>query len=174
MSLADQPSPPRLDTLPLPSDWPQHYPFHAAFGPRSMVPMPVPPALPHADPSLSVPEDSVPASVPQNRLLTSSSDITDSLSTSQDNTTDSLSTHSDPSPAPVTPYTVREQDRDLSRGMGLHLHWPTQDLLTKSAAPNLTNLPVTVAPLRSSIPPLLPPLFLLLLIAGHVHHHHLP
>jgi hypothetical protein len=45
-SLTDFSPQPRQDTIPFPCDWPRQFPYHASFGPRSMVPVPVPPSIP--------------------------------------------------------------------------------------------------------------------------------
>ncbi len=46
-----------------------------------------------------------------------------------------------------TNYSVHNRDRDLSREMGHHLRWPLDGPSIKHTAPNLTPLPVPIAPL---------------------------
>jgi hypothetical protein len=124
ISLHDDLQTPRLATIDFPSDWPRRFPNHPAFGPRSTIPVPVPPLFPvwssspasdlRVPPGPSEPHPSLP-----NDVTLSASSFSSVASPSSPVSSDSEV--SDSSPAD---YSVRDQDRDLSRGMGHYLRWP--------------------------------------------------
>jgi hypothetical protein len=109
--LVDVPLPPRLASVPPPSDWPRHFPHHEAFGPRSTVAVPVPPPYP----SLS---DGVSHGMAESAMI-SALDV--------------------PAPASDVDMTVSTMDRDMSRGMGQLLRHPNRlrPPASRARAPNL-------------------------------------
>ena len=119
--LVDDPDFDRDDSPDVPLDWPRRFPHHPSFGPRSTVSVPVPSVFPsvvplEVGPVLSVPDPPVPdPSGPEALDVFSSADTSlmpDDASSASNSSAEGL-----PSPD----YSVRDHDKDLSRGMGHHL-----------------------------------------------------
>jgi hypothetical protein len=115
----------RVTTPDLPLDWPRRYPYHPSFGPRSTVSVPVPPAFPVSQTVPPAPLDSnlIPPAMHGSATPFDSiygTGIVDPENPLPDDNDDSRDDDSDEDP-PFVPYTTRDHDKDLSRGMGHHL-----------------------------------------------------
>jgi hypothetical protein len=149
--LHDALHPPRLETPDFPPDWPRRYPNHPAFGPRSTVPVPVPPLFP---PATSRPNsDSLVPPGPETMDVLSDAALDDPATLQADDSSSSSSESDDQQTHPVASST-RDRDKDLSRGMGNHLRWP-HSLQTPGASGTKRNRPT--APDRQHPIPAVPP-----------------
>jgi hypothetical protein len=150
--LHDDPHAARDDTPAYPPDWSRRFPDHPSFGPRSTVPVPVPPAFPSA-----LPDNVVPAAPPALPLSTTAD-------TNMDLLTDDSSSSSDSTDGEIV-YTTRDRDKDISRGMGHHLRWPSSHRSPSSAGtkrqhrqhPNISSTHSSPIPVVVPAPPLFVP-----------------
>jgi hypothetical protein len=150
--LHDDPHTAREDTPTYLPDWPRRFPDHPAFGPRSTVPVPVPPAFPMASLHLPPASDFIPAAPPP-LLLSNDTALDPAVDDTSMDPPDDTDFQSSEFTEDEIAYTTRDRDKDISRGMGHHLRWSHSPTTIGTKRPHPNNLS---SPLPSPIPVVVP------------------